>query len=461
MMDGVSAFSAVDRAHDFELVVLGAILVRNECYWDCAQQNLKAHHFADELHARLYAAMAEMIEAGGTVSPILLKPKFVDDPDLVQRGGLPYLGRLAVSSAGVIKPADYARGVREWAARRDLAQLGCWIVEQAGDPHVELGRIVADGEAALDQARPPSVGDGMVSLAVALREAQEENERVLKRGAVDGVTFGLKALDDIVGGAAKSDLVILAGRPGMGKSALALHIAEQVTRQGKRVVFFTGEMSHRQLANRLLGQQAGVSVDSLRRGTAGPREVQATREAIARLDHLPLTIKATSAVTVGELRAHTRRLLTQGTLDLLIVDNLQLMRGPGARENRVQEMSAITSALKALAVALNVPILALSHLNRQPEQRDDKRPLLADLRESGSIEQDADTVIFLYREYEYLSKREPRNDDQAAHERWQRDVECCASRAELIVAKNRHGATGAVTVGYDAALMAFRNEVPL
>jgi replicative DNA helicase len=273
---------------------------------------------------------------------------------------------------------------------------------------------------------------------------------------VDGVPFVLGALDQMMGGLARSDLVVLAGRPGMGKSALALHVGLANARQGRTVVIFSLEMSATQLASRAIALEAEVGSDALRRGKATGSDVDAARRAVASLAPLKLIFNQSAGIDTTAMRAEIKRLSAAGEIHLLIIDYLQLMEPPGWAENRVQAIAAITKALKSIAMEFDLPVLVLSQLNRGVEGRDDKRPQLADLRESGAIEQDADSVILIYRDA-YYAQRQEASAVGEARERLQERLARHEGQAELIVAKNRHGATGTVIVGFDETLMRFHD----
>jgi replicative DNA helicase len=299
--------------------------------------------------------------------------------------------------------------------------------------------------------------EDVLSFAQALEQAQEMHERALERGAVDGVPFGLKSLDALVGGAGRSDVVVAAGRPGMGKSAFALHVALHNARQGRRVVLFTLEMAAAQLASRSIAREAQVPGDALRRGAVNASQTQAARHAVPTLKSLPIVLDQTPGIDPARLRARLKRELQAGPVDLAIVDYLQLMDAGVRAENRVQEIAVITKALKHIAKSFDLPILLLSQLNRAVEAREDKRPQLADLRDSGTIEQDADAVILLFREQYYLEKEERSARDDAERDRLRARLMACEGLVDLIVAKNRHGPCGTAQSGFDGPLMAFHD----
>jgi replicative DNA helicase len=445
-------------ALDCEGAVLGAVLLRNERYWQCQADGLRAEHFESELHARLWLLIGDMLQAGIEVTPLTLMPKLAGDSQFLSVGGHRYFGRLAVSAAGLLDVVPYGRIVRDWSDRRLLARLAGHVEAEALHGQNTVQDLCAEIEDGVAQCRLTARADGPKSLLVAATAAQEAHDRAAERGAVDGRPFGLRALDAVTGGAGRSDLVILAGRPGMGKSALAMHVALHNARAGHGVALFSLEMSAEQVASRIVGQAIGLGADRLRRGETNAGQRAAAHAALGTLD-LPLMIDDRGGLTVGDIRARTKRMMAQTKIDLLVIDYLQLiaadMRSAGRSDNRVQQLTAITAGLKELAKEFAVPVIALSQLNRGVEARDDKRPQLADLRDSGSIEQDADTVVFLYREHYYLQRQEPRGATADTHADWLECTTRLRDVAELIVAKNRHGPCNTVVVGFDAPLMRF------
>jgi replicative DNA helicase len=454
--------TSFDPAHeDFdadaacEAAVLGAVMVRNARYFECVREGLTAQHFASELNGRLWRAMGEMIEAGLQASPVTLMPCFADDEDYRQQGGHAYLGALAAQSAGVIGVRAYARRVCEASTKRGFMALAELARAHACDGQGDLDAARSELQQVLDDCQPSGSTGGMIPFAQALDAAEQANERARVRGTVDGVPFGLADLDRLTGGAAKSDLVIVAGRPGMGKSALGLCIALHNARQGRQVAFFTLEMTATQMANRAIALHSRVSADELRRGEVEAEQAQAARQVKPGLAQLALHFNQDSTIDLARLRAAARRLKDKHGLDLIVIDYVQLIAPAGNERSRVEEIAAITVGLKNLAKTLDVPVIALAQLNRAPEQREDRRPQLADLRESGTIEQDADTVILLYREHYYLMRQEPRERDGDAHRQWEAKVARSRDQAELIVAKNRHGAYGTVVVRFNGPAMAF------
>ncbi len=464
-----------------EQALLGALLANNKAYERVAEF-LVADHFADPIHGRIFVAIARRIEAGQLADAVTLKAEFEHTGVLEEVGGTAYLAQLLSAMVGIINAGEYGRTIHDTWLRRQLIEIGETVVNNAfgAEPELDgLGQVETAEQSLFDlAARGPNDG-GFVTFGAALSEAIKGAERAFKlSGGVSGLTTGLRDLDKKTGGLHPSDLVILAGRPGMGKTALATKIAfgaaralmEQARATDPRgtpkqqVAVFSLEMSAEQLATRLLSEEARVSGDRIRRGDIGQREfdrfVQVSRE----LATLPLHIDDTPAITMSALRTRCRRLKRTKGLALVIVDYLQLMRpSVGTKpDNRVLEISMITQGLKAIAKELAVPVLALSQLSRAVESREDKRPLLSDLRESGSIEQDADMVMFVYRDEYYLQQRAPKqlafdSDDKfhAATEKWQRDMDQVHNRAELLIEKQRHGPTGKIDLFFEGEFTRF------
>lgn len=434
--------------HNFEaeMAVLGAILVSNSA-WSQAAETLKPEHFADALHRKLYEALGRLIERGQTVSAFTLKTYAEADEDLKAAGGPSYLAKLMASSVHALDVPKMARVVRDCHVRRGLIDALTEALPAAYDEAQEQtpAEQIEAVERRLYDLAEGTVEGGFRSFKAALTEAVKSAETAhSKPGAMTGLSTGLRDLDDLLGGLNRSDLIILAGRPSMGKSALVSNIGFSAAASGAVVGFFSLEMSSEQLATRIVSEQAGVAGERVRRGQLNSAEMDRVIEAAAKLQALEFYLDDTAAMTVQGIRTRARRLKRQHGLDLVIVDYLQLIDAERRRSegNRVQEVSEITRGLKRLAKELDVPVIALSQLSRNVENRSDKRPVLADLRESGSIEQDADVVIFIYREEYY---RRLAGQDYS-------DV---AGQAELPVAKNRHGPTGAPKVHFDGPTTRF------
>jgi replicative DNA helicase len=461
-----------------EQALLGAILVNNEAC-DRVSGFLDPDHFYEPLHTRLYEAAAALIRAGKLASPVTLKSFFENDESLSQIGGVAYLARLAAAATTIINAEEYGRTIFELAQRRQLITIGEDIVNDSYDADVETAprELIERAEQSLFSiAETGKFGKGFLQFGSALTDAIDMAAKAYDRdGGLSGLSSGLANLDEMLGGLQPSDLVILAGRPSMGKTALATNIAFSVAERYKAehksdgtmevqdggiVAFFSLEMSSEQLATRILSEQTGISSERIRRGQISEEDFHKMVEASQNLQSMPIYIDDTGGLNIAQLAARARRLKRQKGIGLILVDYLQLLTGSSrrAQEGRVQEVSEISTSLKALAKELNVPILALSQLSRQVEQRDDKRPQLSDLRESGSIEQDADVVMFIFREEYYVQKRQPR-EGTPEHIEWQDEMARVHGLAEVIVGKQRHGPTGTVKLMFDGTVTKFRDFV--
>jgi replicative DNA helicase len=459
-----------------EQALLGAILVNNEAC-DRVSGFLSAEHFYEGIHARIFDAASTLIRAGKLASPVTLKTFFESDETLGQIGGPAYLARLAAGATTIINAAEYGRAIYELAMRRRLIDIGTDIVNDAFDTPVDLTsrQLIEQAEQNLYEiAETEKYGQGFQPFAQALTEAIDMAAAAYQRdGGLSGISCGLKDIDAKMGGLQKSDLIVLAGRPAMGKTALATNVAYHVAKSyraehrpdgslnvfdGGVVAFFSLEMSAEQLATRIISEQAAIPSDKIRRGKISEEEFGRIVEVSRELQSLPLYIDATGGLTAAQVAARARRLKRQRGLGLIVIDYLQLLSGSSRRaaEGRVQEVSEITTSLKTLAKELNVPVLALSQLSRQVENRDDKRPQLADLRESGSIEQDADVVLFIYREEYYLGRKEPQPNTQEFYS-WREEMEKAHGIADVIIGKQRHGPTGTIQLQFEASLTKFQN----
>lgn len=476
------AFRAQPHNIEAEQSLLGAVLVNNEAFHRVSDF-LRAEHFYEPVHQRIFEACAARIGRGQLADHRTLYHLFETDPALQELDGPRYLGRLAAAAETIVNATEYGRIIHDLALRRGLIRVGEEVVTTAYEPQAEgsgKDQIEAAERRLFELAQQGEISGDFRGFSGVLTEAVRHIESAFhKTGKVTGVPTGLTGLDEKMGGLQRSDLLILAGRPSMGKTALAVTIAANAAmaenpgreredaRHGNFVVgVFSLEMSAEQLATRLISAQAQVESDRLRRGDFDeddwPKLVQATQE----LSSLPLFIDDTPALSVSALRTRARRLKRTQGLHLLVVDYLQLLRGSGtyAQANRVQEISEITQNLKAIAKELNVPVLALSQLSRAVEQREDKRPMLSDLRESGSIEQDADIVMFVYREEYYLSRSvpaqresEPQDKFQARYQQWFERCQAMHNKAEVIIAKQRHGPIGTIQLQFDGSYGRFRN----
>jgi replicative DNA helicase len=463
-----------------EMALLGALLANNKAFERVAEF-LAPEHFADPVHGAIYAAIAKRVTAGQLADAVTLKAEFAHSEVLNEVGGTAYFAQLLTAMVGIINAGEYGRAIHDAWIRRELIDIGEVVVNNAfgatsdlsGREQIEFAEQSLFGLA----TRGGSEG-GLITFESALTQAIEAADRAFKQaGHVSGLSTGLRDLDKKTGGLHKSDLMILAGRPGMGKSALATKIAYGAAKALLRnaqeadpdkvpngsVAIFSLEMSAEQLATRLLAEESRVSADRIRRGEIGQRDfdrfVQVSRE----LQGLPLHIDDTPALSLSALRTRCRRLKRTKGLSLVVIDYLQLMRpSVGTKpENRVLEISQITQGLKALAKEMEVPVLALSQLSRQVENREDKRPQLSDLRESGTIEQDADMVFFIYREEYYLQQRMPQESalegekfDIAMRE-WQDKMAKVHNQAQILIEKQRHGPTGMIPVLFEGEFTRF------
>ncbi|HEV8408663.1 MAG TPA: replicative DNA helicase [Sphingomicrobium sp.] len=462
-----------------EAALLGALMVDNRLVEDI-QLKLKPHHFFEPLHGRIYEAILKMTDSNRVANPVTLRPLFEADENIKEVGGAAYLAQLTGSGAAVIGARDFAGQIYDLALLRALIGVGRDLVEGALDTSEDVAPLaqIERAETELYKVAEEGGAEGRAkSFSDATKEALEMAERALNSGGhLSGFTTGLESLNAKIGGLHKSDLIIIAGRPGMGKSSLGTNIAfaaaqrfirdvedgiEPEKSAGAPVALFSLEMSADQLATRILAEQSGISSENLRMGKISQQEFRQLARAAAELQSLPLYIDDTPGLTIAALRTRARRLKRQKGIGAIVVDYLQLLQGSGrgsSADNRVQEISEISRGMKQLAKELNVPVIALSQLSRAVEQREDKRPQLSDLRESGSIEQDADIVLFIYREDYYLSAKQPAEDhpDFAA---WQEEMGRAYGRAEVIVAKQRHGATGKIRLRFDSRITKFSDAV--
>ncbi len=456
-----------------EQALLGAILVNNEAL-DRVSSFLKPDHFFDPLHARIFESAARLIMGGKRATPITLKTFFQADEPVGDLSVPQYLGRLSANATTIINAEDYGRTVYDLAIRRQLIDIGEIMVNTAYDSPIDAAPSaqIEDAEQRLyELAETGKYGAGFEPFSAALTDAIDMAANAYRRdGGLSGIATGFADLDQRMGGLQASDLVIIAGRPSMGKTALATNIAYHVAKayaanpdggealDGAVVGFFSLEMSAEQLATRIISEQSQIPSERIRRGRIDSDEFDRIVEVSQELQNLPLFIDQTGGITVAQLAARARRLKRQRGLGFVVVDYLQLLSGSSrrAQEGRVQEVSEITTGLKALAKELHVPILALSQLSRQVEQREDKRPQLADLRESGSIEQDADVVMFVFREEYYLERSQPRENTEE-HRQWQEAMNTVTGKAEVIVGKQRHGPTGTVMLQFTPEFTRFSN----
>ena len=460
-----------------EQQLLGAILTNNDIF-DRVAGIVKKEHFYETLHGDIYEICSGRIAKNLTTSPVTLKPFLEDDPRLKELGGAAYLVRLAGASVASFAARDYAQMIYDLAVRRSLMDLGRDItakaakVDMASEPK---DQIVEAEQALYKLGEQGNTSTGFQTFLRAVTDAVNVANAAYQRdGGLAGISTGLADMDKKLGGLHKSDLLILAGRPSMGKTSLATNIAFNIAKAYRRgklpdggegavdggvVGFFSLEMSAEQLAARVLSEAAEVPSEQIRRGDMTEGEFRRFVDAAKTLEACPLFIDDTAALPISQLAARARRLKREHGLDVLIVDYLQLVRPASAKDSRVNEVSEITQGLKAIAKELDIPVVALSQLSRQVESREDKRPQLSDLRESGSIEQDADVVMFVFREEYYKEREKPGDHDLEAMAKWQEEMERLHGRAEVIIGKQRHGPIGTVELSFEGRFTRFGNLV--
>ncbi|MCL2438949.1 MAG: replicative DNA helicase [Alphaproteobacteria bacterium] len=454
--------------------VLSAILVNNKAYERIAEF-LRAEHFVEPLHRKIFESMQRMLEKGHLVDLLTLKKYMEPGEGFAEVGGAEYLASLASSATPAANAYDYGRLVYDLAIKRSLIDLGTGIVNDAygsgADDAGALEQIAMAEQKLYNLAVEGEEEGGARSFADSLGVATGIIERAKNnKGKMSGVSTGLELLDKRIGGFHPSDLVIIAARPGMGKTALALNLAFNVANEvlNKRspieldgpVMFFSLEMSHDQLSSRILACEAEVPVHDLRNGRIDENMFNRIIEQGRAISSVPLLIDDSAALSISAIRTRARRVKRKSGLSLIVVDYIQLLTGSASRRNadsRVQEVSEITRGLKMLAKELNVPVVALSQLSRAVESREDKKPQLADLRESGSIEQDADMVMFIYREEYYKEKEEPLDMNTDAWVKWNLNMERVRGKAQLLIEKQRHGPTGPVNVAFVGKYTKFGN----
>jgi len=450
---------------DAEQGLLGALLIDNRAF-EKVSDFLKAEHFYAPAHGRIYAIVAKLIERGQIASPVTLKALVHDDEDLAHLGGGAYLADLAASVVTILSVEDYGRTIFDLHLRRELIAMGEEMVTEAHKHDIDqppTEQIEAVERKLYELATVGDVGSGFVPFSTSLTGAITMAEAAYRRSShISGVTTGLRDLNKKLGGLQPSDLLILAGRPSMGKTSLATNIAFNAAqayaqsngKEGAVVAFYSLEMSAEQLATRILSEVSEVGSEKIRKGEVRDIEFRRFVEASQTLASIPLYIDDTPALSIAQVRTRSRRLKRQFGLGLIVIDYLQLLRGTGSVESRVLEISEITRGLKALAKELSVPVMALSQLSRAVEQRDDKRPQLSDLRESGTIEQDSDVVMFVFREEYYIERRQP-SEGTPEHMTWQAEMEKAHNIAEVIIGKQRHGPVGTVKLHFDGQFTRF------
>jgi len=460
-----------------EQMILGHILVDNENL-NKVSDFLRSEHFFDPLHKKLYDSINIFVEKGIVATPVTLKSYFDKDEAFASKGGAQYLVDLASLSTTIINVRDHANVIHDLALKRELIGIGENIVNDAFSNDINLSgqnQIEIAEQRLYNLANDIlEVSGGFVPIKTTLQETLEKAQNAFKnKNKISGIPTGFTDLDELLGGLQNSDLIILAGRPAMGKTAiitnLALNCCELMSKDMKwadkenfkkdfSVGVFSLEMSADQLASRMISTLSGVSTPKMRTGHIDEEEFMSVIEASKKMQDYPLFIDDTPSLSISALRTRARRLKRKHNLKLLFIDYLQLIRASlnSKDANRVQEISEITQSLKAMAKELNIPIIALAQLSRAVEQREDKRPLLSDLRESGSIEQDADIVIFIYREEYYLLRKKPKEGTDA-YSKWQQDMSTVSNVTELIIAKHRNGPVGEVKLYFEPSLTKFVN----
>ncbi|MGD9916259.1 MAG: replicative DNA helicase [Rhizobiaceae bacterium] len=457
-----------------EQALLGAILVNNDAFYRISDF-LKSAHFYEPLHRKIFDVAAELIRMGKMANPVTIKTFLPADEKVGEMTVAHYLARLAAEAVTVINAADYGRAIYDLATRRALITVGEDMVNIAYDAPVDMApqEQIEDAERRLfELAETGRYDGGFESFIDAVKTAVDmANAAYMRDGGLSGVASGFRDLDKRMGGLQPSDLIIIAGRPGMGKTSLATNMAFHIAdaykpapqadgsfkaADGGVVGFFSLEMSSEQLATRIISEQTEIPSSKIRRGEITESDFEKLVGCSQMMQKLPLFIDQTGGISIAQLAARARRLKRQRGLDVIIIDYIQLMTGSSKRanENRVQEITEITTGLKALGKELGVPIIALSQLSRQVESREDKRPQLSDLRESGSIEQDADVVLFVYREEYYLKNKEPKPGTDE-YIKWEGEMMEARGKAEVIIAKQRHGPTGTVPMGFQGEYTRF------
>ncbi len=457
-----------------EQALLGAILVNNDAYYRVSDF-LKPPHLYEPLHRKIYEVAGDIIRMGKTANPITLKTFLPADDKVGDLTVAQYLARLAADAVSIINAEDYGRAIYDLALRRALITIGEDVVNIAYDAPLDMPpqSQIEDTERRLFELAETGRYDGgfqsfndAVALAIDMAGAAFERD-----GQLSGISTGIMSLDGKMGGLQRSDLIVLAGRPGMGKTSLATNIAYNIAaayeqeiapdgsfkaKNGGVVGFYSLEMSSEQLATRIISEQTEVSSSKIRRGDITEADFEKLVACSQMMQKVPLFIDQTGGISIAQLSARARRLKRQRGLDCLVVDYIQLMTGSGkSGENRVQEITQITTGLKALGKELNVPIIALSQLSRGVESREDKRPQLSDLRESGSIEQDADVVLFVFREEYYVKNMEPRDLSDPKYPEWEATMDKVKGTADVIIAKQRHGPTGTVKLAFQSEFTRF------
>ena len=462
------------RSHSTELPnnieaeqsVIGSILVSNDIL-DDVSPIINYTKFYDPIHQKIFLAIENLISKGMLANPITLKNYFENDKNLIELEGHEYLVKITKFSTSLRQAIEYAKIIYDMHVRRELIKISETTIDNASNKNIDLPgeKIIEDSEKLLfDLAERGSFSKSFIKFDAALNQTIEMASRAFKSTeGIVGVPTGLTDLDDRLGGLHNQDLVIIGGRPSMGKTALAtniaFHAAKNIQDKGLKssVAFFSLEMSSEQLSTRILSEQSRIKSNDIRRGKISEEQFDKFIETSKNISELPLYIDETPAISIAAISNRARRIKRLFGCELVVVDYIQLMRATNIRnEGRVQEISEITQGLKAIAKELNVPVLAVSQLSRAVEQRDDKKPQLSDLRESGSIEQDADVVMFVYREAYYLERKEPR-PATVEHAEWQAKMNEISNLAEIMIGKQRHGPTGNIKVEFESMFTKFRD----
>jgi len=446
-----------------EQSVIGSILVSNEIF-DEINMIITSKNFYDPMHQKIFSAIEKLIYSGMLANPITLKNYFEKEKDEIDVPD--YLIKITKFSTSSRQTTEYSKLIYDLFVKRELIKISENIIDTAklNDLDNDGQSIIENFEKSLfDLAERGSFNSSLVKFDEAMKMTIEMASNAYKNDeGIVGVPTGLTDLDDRLGGLHKSDLLIIAGRPSMGKTALATNIAfnaaKKIEEDGRKstIAFFSLEMSSEQLSTRILAEQSRIKSNDIRRGRISEEQFDKFIETSKNISELPLYIDETPAISIAALSNRARRIKRLYGLDMVVIDYIQLMRASNFREGRVQEISEITQGLKALAKELAVPVLALSQLSRAVEQRDDKKPQLADLRESGSIEQDADVVMFVYREAYYLERKEPR-PATVEHAEWQSKMNEVSNLAEIIIGKQRHGPTGNIMLEFEAMFTKFKD----
>ena len=462
----VSYENQIPKNIEAEQTVLGSILANNELYDEVTDQ-IDINHFFDPIHQKIYNIISNLITKGLLANPVTIKNFFNSNEELVEIGGVEYLLKLTKVSTSKNQIKYYSQLLNDLHIRRQLIQISEETLDESKNKNIDISgkNILENTERKLFEiAEKGEFQRSFVTFKDALKETIDMATAAYKNDqGIVGVPSGLTDLDDRLGGMHKQDLIIIAGRPSMGKTALATNIAFYAAQNIQKnnipssVAFFSLEMSSEQLSTRILSEQSRIKSNDIRRGKINQEDFEKFIEASKNLENLPLHIDDTPAITIAALSNRARRLKRKQGLDLIVIDYIQLMKSSGYKnEGRVLEIAQITQGLKALAKELDVPVLALSQLSRQVEQREDKKPQLSDLRESGSIEQDADVVMFVFREQYYLEKQEPKLGT-AEHVEWQEKMNQVHNQAEIIIGKQRHGPTGLIKLEFESAFTKFKD----